>query len=66
MEDYCKKNNLILVAASDKDEAGDRLLTNIKGPYIDARTPIGKDIGDLYEQCGLEKVKELYGKYRTN
>lgn len=64
MERYAKEHRLILVCAGDKDEAGERLISNISGPYIDARTPIGKDIGDLYEQEGLEGVKKYYEQYQ--
>lgn len=63
MEQYAEENNLILVCAGDNDEAGDKLISNITGPYIDARTPIGKDIGELYEQEGIEGVKKYYGNY---
>ena len=64
MEQYAKDKGLILVCAGDRDEAGDRLISNLTGPFIDARTPVGKDIGDLYEQQGLEGVKKYYGQYK--
>ena len=64
MEEYCEKKGLILVCAGDRDEAGEKLISNIRGPYIDARTPVGKDVGDLYEQQGLEGVKKYYGTYQ--
>lgn len=64
IEQYAKDKGLILVCAGDRDEAGDRLISNLTGPFIDARTPVGKDIGDLYEQQGLEGVKKYYGQYK--
>ena len=65
MEKYCEKHNLTLVCVGDRDEAGDKLIQNIDGFYIDARTPVGKDIGDFYEQKGLEEVKKYYEVYRS-
>lgn len=65
MEEYAKKNNLILVCAGDRDEAGDKLISNLSGLYIDARTPVGKDVGDLYAEQGLEGVKKYYEQYKT-
>ena len=41
-------------------------MASIEGPYIDARTPVGKDVGDFYEQKGLEEVRRYYAKYRAN
>ena len=65
MEEYAKKQKMILVCAGDRDEAGDKLIANLTGPYIDARTPIGKDVGDLYEKKGLEGVIKHYGQYKS-
>lgn len=65
MEEYAKKQKMILVCAGDRDEAGDKLIANLTGPYIDARTPIGKDVGDLYEKKGLEGVIKHYGQYKN-
>lgn len=64
MEQYAEDKGLILVCAGDRDEAGDKLISNITGPYIDARTPVGKDIGELFEQQGLEGVEKHYAKYK--
>ena len=64
MEQYARDKGLILVCAGDRDEAGDRLISNLTGPFIDARTPVGKDVGDLYEQQGLEGVRKYYGQYK--
>ena len=60
LEERCKKDGKLLVAISDRDEAGDKLLSNIRGPFLDMRTPVGKDIGEFYEQEGLTAVKEYY------
>lgn len=66
MEQYATDHGLVLVCCGDRDEAGDRLISNIKGPYIDARTPVGKDVGDLFEQRGMEGVRREYAKYIVN
>lgn len=66
MCDYCKKNNLILVWVGDNDEAGERLMSNINIPYIDARPSEGKDIGELFNIKGIEGVKKEYEKYRLD
>lgn len=50
----------------DKDEAGERLMSNINIPYIDARPSEGKDIGELLNIKGIEGVKKEYEKYRIN
>lgn len=65
MEQYAEEHGLFLVCAGDKDEAGDKLISNLSGPYIDARTPVGKDIGDLFQEQGLEGVKKYYETYAT-
>lgn len=65
MEKYAAENNLILVYAGDNDEAGDKLASHIKGAYIDARTPIGKDIGELFEQQGIEGVRKYYEQFKA-
>lgn len=64
MEQYSSEHRLILVCCGDRDDAGDKLISNITGPFIDARTPVGKDVGDFYEQKGLEEVKNYYAKYK--
>lgn len=61
-----RSRGLSLVYAGDRDSAGDKLLANFNHPYIDARTPVGKDVGDLFERYGEEGVKEYYDKYRIN
>lgn len=59
------EHGLTLVCVGDRDEAGDKLISNITGPFIDARTPVGKDVGDFYAERGLEEVKKYYDVYRT-
>lgn len=39
-------------------------MDSIDIPFIDDRTPVGKDVGEFFEQKGLEAVKEYYGKYK--
>lgn len=60
---YCTKNGLILVCIGDNDDAGDALLKKLKCGALDYRTDVGKDVGELYEQKGLEGVKERYGMF---
>ena len=58
---YAKDNNLILVACSDNDTAGDNLLRVLDGvsTYIDLRPPAPyKDYGDMYEQAGSKAVSD--------
>lgn len=57
---YCQKNQLTLVAVGDRDEAGEKLLEKLPIGALDFRTPVGKDIGEFYEQKGLEAVKNYY------
>lgn len=64
MERYASEHSLTLVCMGDRDEAGDKLVANLTGTFIDARTPIGKDVGDFYAEKGLEAVKEFYGIYK--
>lgn len=61
---YATEHGLILVSVSDRDVAGDKLLSNIPGPFIDMRTPIGKDVGDFYAEKGLDEVKKYYQMLR--
>lgn len=65
LERYARAHGLIPVYAGDRDVAGDNLLSAIQGPFIDARSSVGKDVGDLYEQHGLEGVIEQYGTYKA-
>lgn len=58
--DYCLKHQLTLVAVGDRDEAGEKLLAKLPIGALDFRTPVGKDVGEFYEQEGLEAVKRYY------
>lgn len=60
---YCQKNRKILVSISDRDEAGEKLLQSIKAPFLDFRTPVGKDVGEFLEQKGLAEVKKYYQRF---
>lgn len=66
MAEFAKRNGKILLAISDNDDAGSKLLEGLDVPFIDARTPVGKDIGDLYQQQGLEGVEKYYGVYKQS
>lgn len=57
---YCWKKGLQLVAVGDRDEAGEKLLAKLPVGALDFRTPVGKDVGDFYEQEGIEAVKRYY------
>lgn len=57
---YAKEKGKILVACSDNDDAGNRLLGNLSGvsTYIDLRPPAPfKDFGEMFEQKGAREVK---------
>lgn len=60
----CVERRTILVAVSDRDDAGDKLLDNLDIPYLDMRTPVGKDVGDFYAEKGLDEVAKYYNKFR--
>lgn len=63
---WANDNGKILVACSDRDPVGDKLLFSLDGiaPYIDAR-PVGyKDIGEMYEAEGLDKIRQEYSWLR--
>lgn len=60
----CTERRTILVAISDRDEAGEKLLANLDVPYIDMRTPVGKDVGDFYAEKSLAEVAKYYNKFR--
>ena len=61
---FCIERGTILVAVCDRDEAGQKLLDNLDVPYLDMRTPVGKDVGDFYAEKGLEEVAKYYDKFR--
>lgn len=60
---YCLDNELTLVTVGDRDEAGDKLLQKLPIAALDYRTPVGKDVGDFFEQEGLEAVKKHYAMF---
>lgn len=55
----------MLVAVSDKDEAGEKLLAELDTPFLDMRTPVGKDVGDFYAEKGLAEVAKYYKKFKV-
>ena len=61
--DYCAKHSLMLVCIGDRDEAGDKLIQKLKCGALDYRTPVGKDVGEFYEEKGLEAVREHYSLF---
>ena len=65
LSSLCVERRAILVAISDRDEAGEKLLANLDVPYIDMRTPVGKDVGDFYAEKGLEEVAKYYKEFKV-
>lgn len=63
--DYCWKKGLQLVAVGDRDDAGEKLLAKLPVGAWDFRTPVGKDVGDFYEEKGIEAVKQYYEMFRV-
>lgn len=61
--DYCSKHSLTLLAVCDKDDAGDELVRKLTCPALDVRTPVGKDVGDFFEQKGLKAVQDYYAPF---
>lgn len=62
---YCTKMGIMLVWAGDRDEAGDALLKKLSYPALDYRTPVGKDVGEFFEQKGLQAVADYYAMFKT-
>lgn len=60
---FCEQKNLTPVAICDRDEAGEKFLQAGEGVILDARSPVGKDVGDFFAEKGLEAVKKYYSKY---
>lgn len=63
IQEYVTKHNLLLCWCGDRDEAGEKLMSNIKIPYLDCRSKY-KDIGDMLEAEGINKIKERYEGYQ--
>ncbi len=61
LADWCSERNIELVAVCDKDEAGEGLLKTLKKPYLDRRSPVGKDIGDFLQERGRDAIRAYYG-----
>lgn len=62
LADYAREAGKTLVAISDNDAVGDKLLDSLNGysPYIDARVKGYKDISEAMEDKGIEWVKKQY------
>lgn len=58
--EMCENYGLKAVLALDTDEAGMQLLERAKFPHILRPSPVGKDVGDLYAEQGLDAVKRYY------
>lgn len=63
LEQLAMDRRLLLVAISDNDEAGEKLLSNLTRPFVRAVPQKDKDVGDLYARVGLEGVREAYRPY---
>lgn len=62
LANWCKDNKKLLVAVCDKDEAGEGLLKTLGTPFLDLRSPVGKDVGDFLKERGREAVRAFYGQ----
>lgn len=60
---YVREHKLLLCWCGDRDEAGERLMAEINIPYIDCRCKY-KDLGEMLEAEGIEKIKETYENYK--
>lgn len=62
MGEWAVQHNILLVAISDNDAVGDKLLRSLDGvaPYIDARVEGYKDIGEKLEAEGLSSIVQEY------
>lgn len=63
LEQLAMDRRLLLVAISDNDEAGEKLLSNLTRPFVRAVPQKDKDVGDLYAREGLEGVRRAYRAY---
>ena len=61
LEKWCGERGIELVAVCDKDEAGEGLMKTLKSPFLDVRSPVGKDVGDFLQECGREAIRAFYG-----
>lgn len=62
VEKYCMENKILICWCGDNDDAGNRLLSNLDIPYVDCRCKY-KDIGEMLENEGIERIKEKYASY---
>ena len=63
VQKYVGEHNLLLCGCGDRDEAGEKLMSDIKIPYLDCRCNY-KDIGEMLEAEGINKIKERYESYQ--
>ena len=63
MGEWATSNNKILVACSDNDKAGSKLLKSLDGvaPYIDARPQGYKDYNEMYQAEGMAAIERSIG-----
>lgn len=63
MGEWATSNNRILVACSDNDKAGSKLLKSLDGvaPYIDARPQGYKDYNEMYQAEGMSAIERSIG-----
>ena len=62
LQDYVRERGIIILWCGDRDEAGEKLMSTLSTLYIDVRCPY-KDIGEMLEQEGINKIKEKYAAY---
>ena len=61
LEKWCSERGIELIAVCDKDEAGEKLMEALQKPFLDVRSPVGKDVGDFLKERGVEALKAFYG-----
>ena len=66
--EWAVRENLLMVAVSDNDAVGDKLLRSLDGvaPYIDARVSKYKDIGEKLEAEGISSIVREYSWLRPS
>lgn len=66
--EWAIRQGLLLVAVSDNDAVGDKLLHSLDGtaPYVDARVEGYKDIGEMFEAEGLAAIERRYSWLRPS